>query len=175
MGLCLSAEENKVENTDEAVLELKLSRDRLKVYRGRLLKMFEEKKEVGQTAEIKKQHLLRILKLVKETDVSLLKVEEMIHSLESAAVLSDVVKSLSEANRVLKEINAGMRPEKIQEILDDLSEIQEDQILVNQAIAYQTTINDSLLEKEYQDLLPILPSVPNLPLEKNTPTTLVII
>jgi charged multivesicular body protein 6 len=120
--------EQKPSDKDEAVLELKISRDKLKRYRKRL--EIESGKLEGQARELirrnQRARALLVLKLrkhkeqaVDSTDASLLSVMKMIEDVEWASISVDVMKALEVGTNALKMIHQEMSIDDVEVLLEE--------------------------------------------------------
>ncbi|KAI8081286.1 Snf7-domain-containing protein [Halteromyces radiatus] len=178
------ASKNKITSQDQAILNLKIQRDKLKQYQKKVNLVIE--KEI-QAAKVslnqgnKKKALLALKKkkyqeqLLEKTEQQLLNLEELTQSIEYALVEKQVLEGLKNGNDVLKEIHKEMSLEDVERLMDDTAD----------SIAYQNQIDDILSEQltaedeeeimkeldqlRLEELDANLPSVPESELPKTEP------
>lgn len=142
-------------STDKAVLELKVSRDKLKRYKTKL-----EKERVQITAkaktlvkEGKQPEALTLLKMKKYKDKQCSQLEgqldninQTLSSVITAEMTNRMMKALEQGTAALKRLNDEMPIEKIEALMDDTTE----------AIAYQQEVSSilagSLTNEDVEDV-----------------------
>jgi len=181
MGHLFSKKKSKVTEQDKAVLQLKVSRDKIKQYQKRseaqLLKDRELAKKLIQ-AQKKERALLLLRKKrfveaqLEKTDGQLENIERMIHDLEFAQIEIKVVDSLAAGNEALKEVNQLLNIEDIERILDETQEAKEKQEEISAMLcgfAAEAGISEEDLEGELAALLDaggdVAKSLPDVPIE----------
>ncbi|SAM01331.1 hypothetical protein [Absidia glauca] len=140
------ASKNKITSQDQAILDLKLQRDKLKRYQKKVNVVIDKEIQAAKlalTQNNKKKALLALKKkkyqeqLLEKTEQQLLNLEELTQSIEYALVEKQVMEGLSNGNAVLKEIHNEMSLEDVERLMDDTAD----------AIAYQNQIDDILSEQ----------------------------
>lgn len=130
-------------NEDQAILDLKIQRDRIQQYQKRILVVLEREHEVARECLAKgdkRRALLALRKrkyqeqLLTKTDKQLENLEELTQNIEFALVQKDVMYGLQQGNEVLKTINKEMSLDKVEHIMDESAE----------AVAYQNEISEML-------------------------------
>lgn len=129
---------------DEAILSMKIQRDRLQKYQKKITILTTREHEIAR--ELLKngdrQRALLALRrkkyqesLLQKTDAQLAQLEELTSSVEFALVQKDVVFGLKEGTRVLKEIQKEMGGvEEVEKLMGENAE----------AIAYQKEVSEML-------------------------------
>lgn len=152
---------------DRSLLKLNRSISR---FTDQIEKLEEEQDELRLSAkqcliDKRRQAALRCLrksKLVERRAASVGKqldqLETIKHSLEMADETQAIVSLLSSGKKALEEANARYTPEKVEQLMDDISETVERGDEVQRAIGQpiaptDTTLDDDLLEKELDQLL----------------------
>ncbi|CAO3648816.1 unnamed protein product [Cunninghamella blakesleeana] len=137
---------NKITSQDQAILNLKIQRDKLKQYQKKINLVIEKEIEAAKKAlleENKKKALLALKKkkyqeqLLEKSEQQLLNLEELTQSIEYAVVEKQVLDGLKNGNDVLKEIHKEMSLEDVERLMDDTAD----------AIAYQNQIDEILSEQ----------------------------
>ncbi|KAI0396000.1 charged multivesicular body protein 6 [Xylariaceae sp. FL0594] len=169
---------SRVTAQDNAILDLKLQRDKLHQYQRRIVLLTDKETEVARqmlAAGDRKRALLALRRkkyqeqLLAKTDGQLAQLEQLVRNVEFALIQKDVVFGLQQGTRVLKEIHAEMGGiEHVEKLMGESAD----------AIAYQKEISDKLGgritnqdEEEVEDELAalerevnghtVLPAVPN--------------
>lgn len=128
---------------DRAILDLKVQRDKLKLYQRRIQVVLDRELAIARhhlAQDDKKRALLALRKkkyqqsLLDKTDIQLLNLEELVNSIEFALVESQVVKGLRDGVQVLKQLNDEMRMEDVEKLMDDNAD----------ALAYQKDVEELL-------------------------------
>ncbi|KAI8342378.1 Snf7 family [Chlamydoabsidia padenii] len=140
------ASKNKITSQDQAILDLKIQRDKLKRYQKKVNVVIEKEIQAAKlalTQNNKKKALLALKKkkyqeqLLEKTEQQLLNLEELTQSIEYALVEKQVMEGLKNGNAVLKEIHNEMSLEDVERLMDDTAD----------AIAYQNEIDNLLSEQ----------------------------
>ncbi|CAG8670948.1 12137_t:CDS:2, partial [Dentiscutata heterogama] len=146
----MGSKTSKITSQDQAILDLKIQRDKLKQYQKKLQVISDKETEIAKKAlhnGNKRGALLALKKkryqeqLLKKTDTQLLNLEELTQTIEFALVEKDVLSGLELGNNILNEIHKEMSIEKVEKLMEDTAD----------AIAYQN------LELEF-------PKIPTTPL-----------
>ena len=138
MGFLFSRKEKKKEvkldNQENAILECKMCRDKIKKYIKNLEKNAAQKKENAKEAlkaknKDRARMNLRLEKMyreqIKTADGQLEMIENQISQIETAQSQKDALTVLKQGNEVLKKLQSEVNAEKFQEIADDLDELKE--------------------------------------------------
>ncbi len=131
--------ETKLETNEQAILDCKLCRDKIKKYIKSLEKNEKLKREKAKEALKDKNRdrarmNLRMAKMyaeqIKSADGQLEMIETQITQIETAQSQKDALTVLKEGNEVLKKLQSEVNVEKFQEIADDMAEAkaQQDEI-----------------------------------------------
>ena len=141
---------------DKAELQVKRQRDRLKKYETECEKVIARETEMckqllKQGKKDKAKLVLRKKKyqekLLDNARNQLTNIEELSGNIEFAQMQQQVMKAMEQGTNVLKEINAQMSLEEIEQIMDDTQE----------AIEYQNEVNallsQNLTEEDDEDVL----------------------
>ena len=125
--------EVKLDNSESAILDCKMCRDKIKKYIKNLEKNANTKKENAKEAlkaknKDRARMNLRLEKMyreqIKTADGQLEMIETQINQIESAVSQKDVMTVLQEGNAALKKLQEEVNVEKFQEISDDLEEMK---------------------------------------------------
>jgi len=121
----------ELSDKDRAILELKRQRDGLRKYKEKIALVVSREVEVCKTLMKngqKKRALLALRKkkyqeqLMEKTDSQLFNIEEMVNSIEFAAVSVKVFDALKQGNNVLQAINAEVSIEAVEKLMDESAE-----------------------------------------------------
>jgi charged multivesicular body protein 6 len=116
---------------DNAVLQVKVSRDRLKKYQNRLEadNERETKLAIKLAKEGKRDRAKLVIKAKKAREVMIQKADNMLatlqrqlDNLEQAKLTADLVESLRATNSVLKDMNEKLTVEMVEELMDENAE-----------------------------------------------------
>ena len=121
-------DQNKV---DQAILDLKVTRDRLKKYqnkqeRTQQLEM-EKARELVKAKQVEKAKFVLRQKKMREKYIAnaqaeLENVERMIDSIETKQMEMEVIKNLEKTNNILKQMNELMPVEEVERLMDENEE-----------------------------------------------------
>ncbi|KAK9460151.1 ESCRT-III subunit protein VPS20 [Lipomyces oligophaga] len=174
MGAGSSRPSHRITRQDQAVLNMKLQRDRLQQYQRRIQVVLDREKEIARQCLIKGEKdraLLALRKrkyqeqLLSKTDSQLETLEKLTLSIEFALVEKDILFGLEQGSRVLKEINKEMSMDRVEKLLDDSTE----------GIAYQKEISemlaDTITNSEEYDIEEELETMKQEEFTKNLPAT----
>ncbi|ORY04734.1 Snf7-domain-containing protein [Basidiobolus meristosporus CBS 931.73] len=156
MGNSQGKQKRKITSQDRAILDLKIQRDKLKLYQRKIQTVLDREVEIAKQqlqAGNKRRALLALKKkkyqeqLLEKTDGQLLNLEELVNSIEFALVEKEVLAGLSSGNEVLKEIHQEMSIDAVEKLMDETAD----------AIAYQNEIEELLsgkiTEEDEEDIL----------------------
>lgn len=168
MGNSSSGSENRrvsesvVADVDLAILDLKVQRDELQAYRekinGRVVRdeeaarMFihNQNKDKAMIALRKKKQHTQILS---DCENQLVRVEELIDSIEAATVLNDVVEALAVGVRTLKKAQKSISIDYVQQLMDERAEAIDTQNEINRELARDGVLaEDADALEEYESL-----------------------
>eukprot|EP01083_Nonionella_stella_P008113 23435_1 len=130
---------------DQAALEVKRQRDRLKKYEKEMQKKIDRETEIcKQLLRQKKRDQAKLAlrkkkyqtNLLEKTRNQLLNIEELIENVESAQMQQEVMKAMQTGTDLLQQINSEMSLEEVEQLMDDTAE----------AIAFQQELNQILSE-----------------------------
>ncbi|ORZ10422.1 Snf7 family [Absidia repens] len=166
------ASKNKITSQDQAVLDLKIQRDKLKQYQKKVNVVIDKEVQAAKLALTqgnKKKALLALKKkkyqeqLLEKTEQQLLNLEDLTQSIEYAVVEKQVLEGLKNGNTVLKEIHKEMSLEDVERLMDDTAD----------AIAYQNQIDTILSEQmspeDEQEIMDELHELQMAELDANLP------
>ncbi|RKP02781.1 hypothetical protein CXG81DRAFT_2223, partial [Caulochytrium protostelioides] len=145
MGVLLS-KPSRITRRDRAILDLKIQRDRLRVYQRKLEAVAQREAEIARTcvaAGDRRRALLALKKkkyqesLIEQTDAQLLNLETLTTQIEFAVVEQDVVAGLKAGHQVLEQLNRETDINAVEKLMEDTAD----------AIAYQEEISDMLAGK----------------------------
>jgi len=181
-GLFSKKKKSRVNQHDKAVLDLKVSRDKLKDYKKKCELVIGKETEIAKKLlkEGKKKQAVLALKkkkyqeqLLEKADTQLSNISEMIDSVEFAQIEQKVIDGLKQGNDVLKEIHGQMSLEEIDNLMLDTQEAIEYQQQIEEALSGALTHEDedavmAELEELTKEALD-LPDVPTDRLPEATP------
>lgn len=138
-NLCEKSNIAKINETETAILQCKITRDNIKAYLKKLEKSSNLKKEKAKEALKQKNKerarmYLRQAKVfseqVKGTELQLEMIEEQIAKIEIAKNQSDAIKVLQQGNEILKQLHKEVNVEKFERIAEEMDELkgQQDEI-----------------------------------------------
>ncbi|KAK9767645.1 Vacuolar protein sorting-associated protein 20 [Basidiobolus ranarum] len=187
MGNSQGKQKRKITSQDRAILDIKVQRDKLKLYQRKIQTVLEREVEIAkQQLQLgnKRRALLALKKkkyqeqLLEKTDGQLLNLEELVSSIEFALVEKEVLAGLSSGNEVLKEIHSEMSIDAVEKLMDETAD----------AIAYQNEIEellsgkiteedeedilrqlDEIEKQEIEERMEVLPKVPEAKLPEKLP------
>ena len=150
--------EVKLDNQENAILECKMCRDKIKKYIKNLEKNAAQKKENAKEAlkaknKDRARMNLRLEKMyreqIKTADGQLEMIENQISQIETAQSQKDALSVLKQGNEVLKKLQSEVNVEKFQEIADDLDELKEQNNEISEffkarGIEEEEDVNDEL-------------------------------
>ena len=121
---------------DQALLDCKVCRDKIKRYIKSLEKNAQQKREKAKEALKNKDKdrakmNLRMAKMyseqIKAADGQLEMIENQITQIETAQSTRDAMSVLKQGNEILKKLQSEVNVEKFQEIADDMEDVKEQQ------------------------------------------------
>lgn len=139
MGFLFSKKKKEVQlnQEEQALLDCKRCRDKIKNYINKNLKKHEaDKREKAKEALKKKEKdrarmNLRMAKMyaeqIKSAEGQLEMIENQIMQIETAQSQKEAVAVLKQGNEILKKLQSEINVEKFQEIADDMEEVREQQ------------------------------------------------
>ncbi|KAM3720976.1 Charged multivesicular body protein [Dirofilaria immitis] len=152
-----------ISQQDQAILQLKSQRDKMKQYMKRNEKQMEREKElVKQLVKAnKKDRALLILKrkkyqqsVIERTLQQLDAIERMVNDLEFAVIEQKVLEQLKHGNEVLKRMNQIISIDDIERIMDETKEAAEFQEEISNMLSGKLGEDDlEEVEKEFAKLL----------------------
>jgi hypothetical protein len=140
-SLCDKSHTPLINSEEKALLDCKITRDKIKTYIKRLERNANLKKEKAKDAlRAKKKDRAKLnLKLskmyqeqIKTADSQLTMLEEQISNIEQATTQRDAMKVLEKGNQVLKNLQQECNIEKWEKISDDMNDLKEQQDEINQ-------------------------------------------
>ena len=165
MGCWASAEKSQKDDLeyDQAILQLKVSRDRVKKYQQRLESDNEKQLQlaVKLAKEGKKDRAKLVIKAKKAREAMILKadgmlttLQEQLNNLENAKITKDFADSLQTTNNVLKEMNEKLTVEMVEELMNENQE-QADKINeISELLGQNMNPQDEAdAEEEYERML----------------------
>jgi charged multivesicular body protein 6 len=170
MGPCASSpKEHKIhkistmkDNTEQAQIQLKTTRDQIKSYIKRLGVNEKSKREKAKEALKNKDRerakiFLTQAKMYREqsnsAQGSLVMIEEQITQIETSKIQKDVVKVLEQGNSVLKKLNEEVNIEKWEKISDDMNEIKAQQDEIGNFFKNHNINYEEEVDKELENLM----------------------
>ena len=140
-SLCEKSHSPLINTEEKAILDCKLTRDKIKTYIKRLERNANLKKEKAKDAlraknKDRAKYNLKLSKMyqeqIKSADAQLTKLEEQIANLEQATTQRDAMKVLEKGNEVLKNLQSECNIEKWEKISEDMQDIKDQQDEINQ-------------------------------------------
>ena len=148
---------------DKAVLQVKVSRDKVKKYQQRLEADNEKQTQLAirLAKEGKKERAKLVIKakkareaMITKADGMLATLQKQLNDLEQAKLTKDLADSLQMTNTVLKDMNEKLTPEMVESLMDENAEqadkIKEISELLGQNMSPQDEID---AEEEYERML----------------------
>ena len=175
-NLCKKSHSPLINQEEKALLDCKMTRDKIKTYIKRLERNANLKKEKAKDAlRAKKKDRAKLnLKLskmyqeqIKTADAQLTMLEEQIANIEQATTQRDAMKVLEKGNEVLKNLQSECNIEKWEKISEDMQDIKDQQDEINQFFRDRNIENvdddveeemNKLMESEKNDIENELPS-----------------
>lgn len=152
----------RVNEDDQAIAQLKITRDKIRTYQKKLEASITHCKEavmqcIKQKQKDKAMLTLRKQKYMEKTyDNSLgqlLQIEQLISDVESAQVQKSVYDALKQGNDLLKKFNEQLNLDDVEKLMEDSREAIEYQNQVSEALSQQgITTNEEDLLAELQEL-----------------------
>ena len=139
--LCEKSHSPLINQEEKALLDCKMTRDKIKTYIKRLERNANLKKEKAKDAlraknKDRAKYNLKLSKMyqeqIKTADAQLTMLEEQIANIEQATTQRDAMKVLEKGNEVLKNLQSECNIEKWEKISDDMQDIKDQQDEINQ-------------------------------------------
>ena len=139
--LCEKSHSPLINQEEKALLDCKITRDKIKTYIKRLERNANLKKEKAKDAlraknKDRAKYNLKLSKMyqeqIKTADAQLTMLEEQISNIEQATTQRDAMKVLEKGNEVLKNLQKECNIEKWEKISDDMNDLKEQQDEINQ-------------------------------------------
>lgn len=157
-----SPQKSRVNQDDQAIAQLKITKDKIRTYQKKLEASISHCKEAVMQC-IKQKHkdkamlALRKQKYMEKTfDNSLgqlLQIEQLINDVESAQVQKNVYDALKQGNDLLKKFNEQLNIDDVEKLMEDTHEAIEYQNQISEALSQQgITTNEEDLLAELQEL-----------------------
>ena len=174
--LCEKSHSPLINQEEKALLDCKMTRDKIKTYIKRLERNANLKKEKAKDAlraknKDRAKYNLKLSKMyqeqIKTADAQLTMLEEQISNLEQATTQRDALKVLEKGNEVLKNLQSECNIEKWEKISEDMQDIKDQQDEINQFFRDRNIENvdddveeemNKLMESENNDIENELPS-----------------
>ena len=140
-NLCKKSHSPLINQEEKALLDCKITRDKIKTYIKRLERNANLKKEKAKDAlRAKKKDRAKLnLKLskmyqeqIKTADAQLTMLEEQISNIEQATTQRDAMKVLEKGNEVLKNLQSECNIEKWEKLSEDMQDMKDQQDEINQ-------------------------------------------
>ena len=169
-------EQSRIRESDRAVAELKVTRDKIKNYQKKLetnikslqlgiIECIKSKKKDQALIALRKQKYLE--KTLVSTQGQLMNIDSLVLNMETAEMQQKVVNALQQGNALLRQINKELTVEDVDKLMAETEEAIEYQHQVGLALANQGVSNDEDLLDQLESLEVEnieLPSVPDRPL-----------
>ncbi|KAI5951787.1 VPS20 [Candida jiufengensis] len=181
----------KITPQDKAIFQLKQQRDKIKQYQKKLNHICNKQTELAKIAITNKQYekakiYLRLKKkqesMISTTFQQLDNLENLIGTIEFKLIEKDVIYGLEQGNIVLKKLNNELNVDKIDKIMDDLSDEKLKEEEISNALGLNSRLNradeieiDDEFEKLNQELhgtTTKLPEAPKNQIMPNVPTNI---
>ena len=174
--LCEKSHSPLINQEEKALLDCKMTRDKIKTYIKRLERNANLKKEKAKDAlraknKDRAKYNLKLSKMyqeqIKTADAQLTMLEEQIANIEQATTQRDAMKVLEKGNEVLKNLQSECNIEKWEKISEDMQDIKDQQDEINQFFRDRNIENvdddveeemNKLMESENNDIENELPS-----------------
>jgi len=162
---CQKSNTAKIDKQEKAIIDCKLTRDKIKNYIKRLQKNESLKKEKAKEAlknrdKDRARMLLMQSKMFKEQIASangqLVMIEDSITQIETARVQKEALKVLEQGNNVLKDLYKEVNIEKWEKIGDDMNDIKQQQEEIGNFLKshnIQESDYNEEIDKELQTLM----------------------
>ena len=175
-SLCDKSHTPLINSEEKALLDCKMTRDKIKTYIKRLERNANLKKEKAKDAlraknKDRAKYNLKLSKMyseqIKNAESQLTMLEEQISNLEQATTQRDAMKVLEKGNEVLKNLQSECNIEKWEKISEDMQDIKDQQDEINQFFRDRNIENvdddveeemNKLMESENNDIENELPS-----------------
>ena len=175
-NLCKKSHSPLINQEEKALLDCKMTRDKIKTYIKRLERNANLKKEKAKDAlraknKDRAKYNLKLSKMyqeqIKTADAQLTMLEEQIANIEQATTQRDAMKVLEKGNEVLKNLQSECNIEKWEKISEDMQDIKDQQDEINQFFRDRNIENvdddveeemNKLMESENNDIENELPS-----------------
>ncbi|VDM61625.1 unnamed protein product [Angiostrongylus costaricensis] len=167
----------EITEQDQAILQLKTQRDKIKQFIRRKEKCMETERQMARKLlkEGRKDRALLLLKkkryqenTIEQTLRQLDNIDRMVHDLEFADIQQRVVEGLREGNEALKKMNAIFDIDEIEKLMEETKEAAEYQEEIAALLSNRLSAVDvQEAEKELEHLLAsqisdsVLPDVPD--------------
>ncbi|KAF9022962.1 hypothetical protein BDZ89DRAFT_1115293 [Hymenopellis radicata] len=171
----------KISKQDEAILTLKIQRDKLRGYQKQIQVVLDRENAIAKqhlAAGQKDRALIALRRrkyqqsLLVKTDTQLETLEQLVSTIEYSLVELSVMHGISQGTEVLKEIHKELNVETVEQLLSETQEAQAYQQEISELLANQLTndeedaVQDELRELEAAllgETQPV-PKLPNAPL-----------
>ena len=133
---CPKSRTMKLDKQEQAIMDCKITRDKIKAYSKRLDKNEKTRKEKAKDAlrnkdKDKARIFLMQAKLYREqvtvANGQLIMIEEQIIQIESAKLQKEAIVVLQQGNKILKELSEAVNIEQWEKIADDMNEVKQQQ------------------------------------------------
>eukprot|EP00038_Savillea_parva_P008267 m.175834 g.175834 ORF g.175834 m.175834 type:complete len:226 (-) comp14057_c0_seq1:492-1169(-) len=150
-----SAKPVAVLERDEAILKLKVQRDKLKKMKKKIILTLEKETEIAKNLykNKKKEEAKAVLrkkkyqeKLLDSTEAQVTNIEQLVSNIEEAAINKQVLDGLAAGNAALKEIQNTMSIDDVQDVMDGLKDG------IEYANEIQELVGESLSQQDEDDL-----------------------
>ena len=139
--LCEKSHSPLINQEEKALLDCKMTRDKIKTYIKRLERNANLKKEKAKDAlraknKDRAKYNLKLSKMyqeqIKTADAQLTMLEEQIANIEQATTQRDAMKVLEKGNEVLKNLQSECNIEKWEKLSEDMQDMKDQQDEINQ-------------------------------------------
>ena len=139
--LCEKSHSPLINQEEKALLDCKITRDKIKTYIKRLERNANLKKEKAKDAlraknKDRAKYNLKLSKMyqeqIKTADAQLTMLEEQIANIEQATTQRDAMKVLEKGNEVLKNLQSECNIEKWEKLSEDMQDMKDQQDEINQ-------------------------------------------
>lgn len=158
---------------DKAILQLKQQRDKIKIYqkqtetkiaesKGLAIKLFRDGKQERALVLFRRQKFME--NIIDRTEKQLETLEQLVADIEYSQVEVSVVEGLKVGSEALKQLNALMNIDDIQQMMEDTEEAAEKQKQITDLLKTERFDEDHLLDElrelQVEQTLVTLPDVP---------------
>ncbi|PVV03222.1 hypothetical protein BB560_002309 [Smittium megazygosporum] len=171
-----SSSKHSVSDSDKAILELKVQRDKLQKYQNQITKVSQRELQIAKLNLEKgnKERALLALKkkkyqeqLISQTNDQLLNLSKLLQTIEFSLIQKDVINGLKIGNQVLVSLNKETNIQDVENLLMDTQEAIEYQNEISELLS--TNLSPESEEAALQDLAELQLQLMNSPPKNKLP------